>query len=750
MPDVERDLKITVVRNDAQYLAAMRAAFRAEADQLRAASAEARKVAKEKAEAAREAARLVRQAEKAAADQAKAEAKERAAADRAAAKARVEAAREAARQIRQIERAAAASARAEAKERATADRAAAREAAKAAKDAAREGSAAARAEAKERAAAVREGVAAARQAEREAARQARLEAKQRAESVREAEKAIRQAKAEAARQDRAENSQRKADMAALSNVVKAGAAAGVLALHQIESSFQNISRQAMEATLKTIEYRKKLIELASLRGSPGVLGPELAKNLGIMSQTGMNQDEAASMTTAAYAGSSSLLDRPGRAGLVSREEYDKAIVLAGQYRQVMGGDPAAYGEATSMIPLLEGRRMTGDEIGGAMVKYDRLGALSKFRDPGSFFQQLKSVQGYVTSGVMSGTRMAGLTSAMALSGPAEQAATRVEQAINAVSSGLVRDRGMKVAEGFEDAAQTSSKYFADLGITSAMDPIQRLERISDDLIAKRAADPAFNADEYLLTHGVSQQEGRRAIMQFSGSRREWDASFKPEMKATYTADTIRQTFGDASRNEPAIRQGLVDATTQAADVALGTKGAYRDQMRRVAYESLRSQGKTSGEFEEYTAPVGLTDLWNINRIGVGGRNPATLDTEAARLIEEDRKAKGLSPLMFPGQPGAFGLPGLPMSVKDVLTQGGAGTFDMFGPLQFRSPGSTADAYNQVGQALGGTIPGADVVFQQANTALTQAAQKLEKAADRLAPAAPRVVPPAPARVGNPP
>lgn len=720
MADIERDLKITVTRDDAAYIASLRSTFRIESEQIKATAAQAKKAAKERADAAKAAAKssaesaayaakIIKDAQKSVADQAAS--------------------------IRKADKAVEKELAAFAKETAAARRKAAKEAAEAA----------------------REALAETRKREREAnAEKRRLMREQVAEETRQAKltrDANRLAIDDQKHRFREASAARKADMDLLNQALKGGAAIGVAALREIEQAYNNISKQAMEATLKTIDYRKQLIELASLRGQAGRTGPELSKNLGLMSATGLSAGDAASMATAAYAGASSLLDRqagagvaggpaiPARQGFMSREEYDKALTLAGQYRQFMGGEASSYGGALSTLLTMEGRRMSGDELAGTLVKYDQLGQLSKFKDPGQLMEQLKSVQGYVRAGVTTGSRMAGLVSAMALSGPAEQAATRAQQLINATSSGLVRERGMKVAEGFE--SETSASYFASLGITSKMDPIERAERVSDDLIARRKADPNFNADEFLLTHGVNNQEGRRALMEFSGNRGEWEQAYKPTMAATYTADSIKQTFAQASQADPAIRQGMVDAAGEAAEIALGAKGAAMMQSRRLAYENLKSQGKTMGSFEDYSAPAGWSDYLNPFSVSKAymGVNPTTLDDEAARMIDADRKKQGLSKLTLGN--GVFA-----RSVQDVLSSNTFGSYDL------RNASTQMDAYNVVQQANvasgGQSLPDASQIFERAGTNLDRAVGKLEKVLDRFTPKVPAAVPAAPAKIGSPP
>ena len=721
MAEIERDLKIKVVRDDAAYVASLRSTFRVESQQIKAAAAEAKRAAKEKAEAAK-----------------------------VEAKSRAESAAYAARLIREAERVTAAQSASIRKADREAQRVVAAEA-KAAADARRKA-------AREAAAEARAELAESRKREREASlerrREAREQAAEEARQARATRDATRLALEDQKRRFREAAAARKVDMDLMSQAIKGGVAIGAAALREIERTYENIAKQAMEATLKTIDYRKQLVELASLRGETGRTGPELSKNLGLMARAGLGAGEAATMATAAYAGASSLLDRPAKAGVAGgpamparqgfmpQAEYDKALELAGQYYRVMGGDPAAYGGALSTILTMEGRRMTGDELAGTMVKYDQLGQLSKFKDPGELMEQLKSVQGYVRSGVTTGSRMAGLVSAMALSGPSEQAATRAQQLINATSSGLVRERGMKVAPGFE--SETSASYFASLGITSAMDPIERAERVSDDLEAKRKADPKFNADEYLLTRGVVNQEGRRALMEFSGNRGEWERAFKPTMAATFRAESIRQTFAQASEADPAIRQNMVDAAGEAAEIALGAKGAAMMQSRRIAYDNLKSQGKTSGTFEDYVSPTKWSDYINpfsgFSKAYLGV-NSTTLDDEAARMIEADRKKQGLAKL-------TFGKGFFARSVQDVLSSNTFGSFDP------RDASTQMDAYNvvqQANRATGGrSLPDTGQIFERAGTNLDRAVGKLEKVLDKFTPRVPTAAPAAPAKVGTPP
>lgn len=392
-------------------------------------------------------------------------------------------------------------------------------------------------------------------------------------------------------------------MKALAAAGAAAAAAGLAVAKALEDRTQARSDVANEGARKTVDYSGALTELATLRGKVGETGPELAKNLGIAAQTALPLGQVASLTTRAYAGANAILDKPGKPGLMSEADYARFVTQTGKYATAMGGDAGSYGSAASMIPMLSQRRLTSEQAEGEMLRYDKFATKAGVENPGAYLDQLKQNQGFVAGGVMSGPELAALQAGMTKTSGVETAGTKTRQLVNALMSGRIRSRGMAVGDDLKDDMEKSSAYFKDLGITEGMGAIERADAISGDLSEQEAnakkSGKSFNALEYMMLHGMVNDQGRQAMLEYHGNKTMFDSEIKPIIGEQFQPGEIDRRFQHSIANNLGASQFMVNAGTQAAEVTAGLPVARLNQVKQAEYNRLVATGGANGKLDDY-------------------------------------------------------------------------------------------------------------------------------------------------------
>lgn len=573
------------------------------------------------------------------------------------------------------------------------------------------------AEAKAKARAARDQIAEEKRLQREAKREeARLDREYHQQLRRNARESIaekKQAAREFADFQAEQDAKSLARMKSMAAAGTAAAAAGVAVIKALEERTQARSDIANRGSQKTVDYTRELTELATLRGKAGQTGPELAKNLRIAAQTALPLGQVASLTTSAYAGANAILDKPGAPGLMAEDEFAKFVSQSGKYATAMGGEAGDYGAAAAMIPLLTGRRMTSEEGEAELLRYDKFATKAGVTNPGIYLNQMKQNQGFVAGGVMSGPELAALTAGMTKTSGAETAGTKTRQLINALMAGRVRSRGMAVGDELKDEAEKSNEYFTSLGMNDQTDVLSRADMISNDLEKQQAeaqaAGRTFNANEYLMLHGMVNDQGRQAMLEHFGNRGMFRREIQPVIGEQFAPGEIDRRFQTSMANNLSARQYMVEADSQAADVIAGQPVLLMNQMKEGYYNRLKSRGEANGPLESYTKndtllPDDITSpksYLSYITDKVNGVNERTLRSGVGEHLESEAKRLGLG--------------------RELAEfQGETSGISTYNP--FRSDADTAAPYEKLGNAImaagGNPIPSVDT-------------EKLNKTLDRL-------------------
>ncbi|MDG3008525.1 hypothetical protein [Paludisphaera mucosa] len=449
---------------------------------------------------------------------------------------------------------------------------------------------------------------------------------------------------------------------------------GVTILEAMDDKWRQVTQDIREATKATAEHHKAQLELAGFSGTPGQTKVELQKSADLGAKAGLTIDQATDVRKAFGAGAFAIMDKPAvpaqngmpaveaQQGLISQKTKDEVEVLAAKQAAYSGGNAADYGAAAAVIPALAGRRMETPEIEAGMVRLDRFANIGGFDTPSDIVQEVKKVQGYAKSGVVSPEKLEGLIAMYAKTNPAE-AATLAKQAISGMSAAPMMERGMHVPDDIKEQQLTMAGWSKDIGIERGEDIDVSLDKAKADVEAKAAAaDKAgemFNPDQFLMSRGVTNQETRAAILAFD--RPTWKKEIMPTIGMKVAPGTIDAIHADWQK-DPAGRQAMVDAGADQAKNAQGGKHLLMNQLLEQEYNIKKAKGEAVGEFGDYMKPM----PWHGVDLGrmVSGQTPNALMEPLAKRLTGELDRLNLSQ----GAAGAVGADGSVYStVQQELT-----------------------------------------------------------------------------------
>lgn len=412
----------------------------------------------------------------------------------------------------------------------------------------------------------------------------------------------------------------------------------------LAQSFQQMQQSVVHATEALAEQREKLAELAALKGLLGMSTEAMRQDLGFRAQTLQTAAEARSFQESALGSGQSSIDvvdkvtgKVTKQGFISQEEMDRAMLLGGKFQAVEGGDAAAHGQLVGMLPMLMGRRVTGEEVA---AKEQQLYNISQ---PGgasysSMMAQLMKQAPLTTSHIFKDVAdQLALTSMFTLTNK-EGGGDMVQQFTRGTVGALGKMRGVKGFEGADSEKQ--AEYLKRIGATGAMDPIQIGKMISADLAQQeKVQGKDFNRLLYLQSRGYGNQEDVMALMSFSSNLESgtWKG-FEDLARKAPDAGGIGKTLDAAAAADPRMRKRRVDVMEAMADAEIGggAPEAYQDLMRGT-FAVMKGDKEIGGEWKDIAAPSMLNPMANVQHMRVVERARQMLMAEAKRSGVSDKE-----------------------------------------------------------------------------------------------------------------
>jgi hypothetical protein len=302
-----------------------------------------------------------------------------------------------------------------------------------------------------------------------------------------------------------------------------------------------------------------------------------------------------------------------------------------------------------LLPLVSGRET--NQAAPLSALNERLYEIQRqggFESYGQAAEQFAASAEYTMKGVMTAPEQQALLSAFAIGGQGNTAAELLSQVIRATSAGIMRDRGMKPAEGYQQDYQRSARYFKSLGITTKTRAADRFLPILENINRKedeaRRRGEYFSPMDYLMEKGFINQEDREAIAKLAGMHRTGQLAALPRMARAPVGEqptgaiegSFRQGFakdpflqerqiaqeGDLERQQRAQQELFKATITRQAYVALGGeehfKEKYKTVMDRASYNPVEAICGSRRQVE-----------WKAQQLVVEEAAKAGLDTSMA-------------------------------------------------------------------------------------------------------------------------
>lgn len=375
--------------------------------------------------------------------------------------------------------------------------------------------------------------------------------------------------------------------------------AGPAAIAQtIAEGFDRAARSAVDAAKFTNEYREALLQFAALRGHLGSTGPELREQLKYRAQTLQDSQSAIKFQEAAMNIGQASVDTATRKGLISEEEFRKAILMGGQFQAAEGGEAQTHGQLVGQIPMLLGRRTTGEEVFQTERQLFDIFQLGG----GSFSQMVGQYLGnasLVTNKVYDAPQLAALQSAFSLSSPGS-AGVNVERFTRATLGGL----GSTSVPQIEGDTEKLGEFLKRVGATDQMDPVAIGRKIVADLEAQekvaQAQGRVFNSYNYLRQHGYGAMEDIQALMTFRGLETGGQLkAIEDRIGKVPTIEEAVKPIREFQAVEPvaqARRAQIGEEMAQTA-VGVGPRGFFENYMQ-TTFNQLKAEGKVTGGYRE--------------------------------------------------------------------------------------------------------------------------------------------------------
>jgi hypothetical protein len=377
----------------------------------------------------------------------------------------------------------------------------------------------------------------------------------------------------------------------------AGIGVVVAGLKAIAEYWDNVRRDTIASVREVLHMRDAVLELAALKDKLGQTGPVLGEQLLLRSETGMKQQAANEFQTHFLGRAEAAIGKT-----VDAKDAQELAITMGKLQMLEGSNAAAYGDLAGAIAMTAKKGTTGRELSGQADKLYQIQKPGAFASVSQFAGQYSKAAGLVQNDIYTGPELAALLSMQSEYGP-EEAETRVSQMTRLAASGLMRARHIKGAPGIEH--DTSAEFFKKAGITQGMKGMERLERLSDFMIAEQdqatKAGKPYMLREEILRHGVINSDDAEALENFIGAKRSgiWKG-FTDIRDAKNNPDVIAATHADRRRKDPSFMNETAKLAEDLADVARASspEGGL-EPLQRVIYAKRKGEGKTVGTFEAW-------------------------------------------------------------------------------------------------------------------------------------------------------
>jgi hypothetical protein len=464
-------------------------------------------------------------------------------------------------------------------------------------------------------------------------------------------------------------------------------AGGAGALSFIREAFEKAADSAYNAQKMVKDYREALLELAALKGDAGKTTQAVKQDLEFRAQTLQTQQQAIDFQKAFLGVGESAIDKPGMPGVITQAEADRLKVRAGQFQAAEGGSATTHGRLAGTLLNLAGGRTDADKV------FREEQQLYRIFKPGGFefssgAEQYGKLAPLIKADVVGKMDAAALLSAYSVNNPLG-AGEDVERFIRGTAGGLGKMRGAAI-EGGEKQAE----YLRRLGATNQMTPVQIGKLISRDLsnqeIGSAQGGRAFNAYDYLMHHGYTEEETRKSLLGFHGMNRtgaftnQFEVLARPE--ALPTAAEAARPIEDF-RRDPLGQERAAKTAEETATAARGVGAQeYKATLDRMIFAKLKAEGRASGEFESYGkgwSPYAFAESWTLraerdkylqeerHRVGLPGKDFGGLATYSAKGEADFYFANALETARAGGNP----LPGTG-EIADLLRQQIAATQEL--------------------------------------------------------------------------
>jgi hypothetical protein len=473
----------------------------------------------------------------------------------------------------------------------------------------------------------------------------------------------------------------------------------------IADEFTRAREAAFASAQMVLDYRKALLELAALKGQPGETTKTLAEDLDFRRKTLQSAADARAFQMAALGAGESAIDLPEAPGgrKITREEYTRAMEMAGTFQGVEQGSAAVHGRLIGTLANLTKGRTTGAEI------FAREQQLYEIFKPGNFEFSSAANQFAALAPIISGGTMnemdAGALLSMFSTISSEGAATLVEQFTRGTLGGIGRAGGPRI-----EGAEAQGQYLGRLGITAqsvkGMEqgklPFEIGNRIAADIARARkeavGQGETFDPLLYLMQHGFAAEETRRALVAYAGKVESGDVGTFLGLAAPGQlpdAERAAARFRSVRMTDPAGRQMVVDLGKEEADVATGAgQTEYLGQLGQLALNRRRARGEET-TYREY---ADIRSRWRLDPRELLFGSRGRTEMEMQRMLE--------------GEATRVGVPF--MSMTGFNPETGA-TEEVFGGEE-----RLAGLAKQIAAKGGNVLPGAEEVSEAAQRQLDAA------------------------------
>ena len=399
----------------------------------------------------------------------------------------------------------------------------------------------------------------------------------------------------------------------------------------VKAAFESANKAAIDSAKLVRDYRESLRELAMLKGMTGQDTELVKQQMKLRGQTLQTAGEATEFQLQALGAGEAAIGKN-----ISKTEWEKLMVMGGQFQAAEGGAASAHGLLTGMMPrLMGGNNQTAEQLFGKEAEL-----YSIFQPGGGTYSQrvdqyLKSAP-LISAGLYSPQEAAALHSAFSQTAP-DQSATLVEQFTRATVGGLGKLRGTNLMEmPGDEEQQKQGEYLQGLGGKPGMKPTEIGKLIVGDL-AKRKREAAgkgetFDPYHYLGTQGFRNQEDIKSILGFSDLVQGGQWAGYEDMLAKPKGPGEAMSKIDAFRKSATGAERSLSVTGEMTKAQRGVDSEYYEQVMRLALQKLQARGElTGGTYEEYQN-AGLTDpIKMFQRRRIFGEATNMLEAERARL-----------------------------------------------------------------------------------------------------------------------